>query len=423
MSRGRSISASVALVASLLVIVATSGCESITETGFSEYEPELVVLSLFEPDSAWTAHVHHTVGVEQGAARDTLAVTDAQVVILAEGRIVAKLGHIGNGVYRDVKNSPAAGQDYTIRVSSPGFPTATATASIPETGPAPSLFIDNVSGSLSETEELIRVEFDDLADSRDYYLLRLYADRGADVLRRVEIDSDDPILRDGFVVNVFGADDNLSDPVFSDDAFNGRSMNADLRVAPDPVNRYVAEVLRVSESYYRYLRSLQGISEIHGNPFAETAQPYTNVDAGRGIFGGFQRRRAELIVGGITPEVIAGSYQARSLQFRTGDERRVVLIPGEAQFKLNLTDDGLVDGSILVEPGFDPADPERSIDARLQGTFHYDGRFVSFDLDSETFLEDVRWTFEYLHPCGRLSAMQSDSHYFAVLLRECPQDM
>ena len=404
-------------------VVGIIGCQSVIDADFAAYEPELVVICLFEPDSTWTARIQHTVSVGRAASRDTLAVIDARVEILADDEVVAELHHLGDGLYADNSSVPVGGKAYTLRVSSPGFPAVVAESSIPLPAPAPTLVVEQLGpsqewGSVAPA----RLLFMDSADHQDMYALRIYEDRGAGILQQVFFESNKPVLQRGSIVNLLGDQSRFADPVFSDDTFEGRMFEAELLFPRYPVNGYVAEIMRLSEEYFRYLQSVRLVEENEGNPFAEPAQPYTNVEGGRGIFAGFQRGRGEVELGEITPEVIAGDYEARSLQFNIREVPWVTVIPGDARFNLSLLPDGRVEGILVLHAGFDPDNPERSLDAIIEGTFQYDGRHVAFDLASETFVDDVRWTYEFNHRwCGVLRTESIDGDVAAVLLKSCDE--
>lgn len=404
----------------LVAAIIFTGCESFISPDFPDYAPELVVFCVFEPDSIWTAHIHRTVGIEGAAHRDTLAVTDAQVHIFAKDRVIAELLHVGGGIYVDSMHSPVDGELYTLRVSSPQYATVVAESEIPSPAPIPSLIVQQLPPSQNWGDRSdINLSFNDSPVNGEKYALRLFADLGAAIPQEVYFESRNQLLQQGFIVDLFGNRVRWADPIFSDDSFNGGRFEVDLRVPRHPVNEYIAEVLLLSEPYYRYLQSTYVVEQNEGNPFAEPAQPYTNIKGGRGLFGGFQRSRGAVHLNEISPGVMAGEYQARFLDLRIKGER-VVFIPGDSQIELSIASSGRVEGTISLSAGFDPNKPDSSLQTALEGTFRYDGRFVTFDFSSRTFLDDVRWTYEYIHPsCGVVRTRSSNGDFAAVLQRQC----
>ncbi|MGI9175802.1 MAG: DUF4249 family protein, partial [Rhodothermales bacterium] len=126
-----------------------AACETAVEIELPEEEPRLVINSLFQTGNLWAVEVSESQSVLSDDALEP--VTSATVEIMEDGEVVETLVYEPQRadrlfvppLYRSRQHRPEAGRTYTIRASAPGFPTAEATAQVPEPLPF-SVRIDRV---------------------------------------------------------------------------------------------------------------------------------------------------------------------------------------------------------------------------------------------------------------------------------------
>lgn len=304
----------------LALFLLLSSCQEdlILDVDIPEEEAVLVVNSLFNPDSLWMVQVSSTtslLGLEKPQE-----VSDARVELMEDGTVIEVIPYFGErqvvgrgfastGIYRSSALYPEVGKTYRIRVSASSFDPVSASDAIPEgVDIRSSSYIKNVGSDIVGPLDEIRISFQDPADEANFYNLRVHS-RSLDTTTGFigssaygfSIISD---LKDDF----FGADpdqflgedklfeadtDGLS---FSDEFFDGQEKEIVLQLrggdvcgsGPVPFEcQAVVELSAISETFYRYHRTLQLQNKTEQNPFAESIQVSSNLDNGVGIFAGY----------------------------------------------------------------------------------------------------------------------------------------
>jgi len=290
---------------------------------------ELVVNSLFQPDSLWAVYVNTSIPLV-GTVKPE-AVASAHVEILEGEQIIEVLpfdaiffidtqpyqesSFVGGGTvarYRSQTKRPEVGTAYRIRVSAEGYDPVTGADTVPRRVPIiTSIFTDEVGSDEVGLLAEVRLAFDDPPGETNYYNLRVHT-RGVDkrsafVFSRSYGFSVISDLQDDF----FGADpdDFLGDGeifevkedgiTFSDVFFEGQRKEVVLQVRGGAVCgtssqndgslvcQTVVELSAVTEAFYYYHRTLQLQNEAAENPFAEPVRIMSNMNNGMGIFAGY----------------------------------------------------------------------------------------------------------------------------------------
>jgi hypothetical protein len=272
----------------LLMLLLLLGCEQIIDIDLPQQDPVLVVNASFTPDSVWIVSVSRSQDIQrQGSA---IPVTNAQVVILENSVAVDTLTHAINDYYVSATGrSPMAGRSYTIKVSAPGFADVTGS----DIAPLPvepynitwrdSVSVDPFEGSLGEFSFTIN----DPAGAGNFYALTIYQ-----IDTFIELNDtftysntvypkiQDPVLElDGYTGAV----------LLQDVTFNGGSRTIKVQISSNnhDNSNMLFRFSTVTESYYRYTKTLSSYYETGFNPFAEPVRIYSNMTPGMGIFAGF----------------------------------------------------------------------------------------------------------------------------------------
>ncbi len=323
-------------IALIMLAVTLMGCQEdfILEASLPQPDPALVVNSIFQPDSLIEVYVNTNAPLLGGDKPQ--AVTNARVVILADGEVLEELpfkdlfwldgGFILNPLpadnpgnnesnrlvarYKSDTLRPVPGQTYTVEVSAAGYDTVTgidhipASVTIQEAEYTP----ETASDGLGVRGE-IRIVFDDPAGEVNYYNLRHH-------YRTIDVSTNFVIaLTSGFELvsdlqdDLFGADpddligDNNPTQIrddgitFSDAFFDGERKEIVIEVADDICGagtnsppelqcQQVIEFSTVTQTFHDYHRTLKLQNESLQNPFAEAVRIKTNMSNNIGVFAG-----------------------------------------------------------------------------------------------------------------------------------------
>jgi hypothetical protein len=256
----------------ILLILVNLSCESIVDVDLKEPDPQIVVNSLFSPDSVWQVRVtksrfiltnqYNFDEVEQAS----VTIRDSQNSIIET--LLPASDQSNRLVYRG-KSKPEVGKEYSIRVESVKKNNVSATSRIPL---ATAIISAKVS-PLANNKFQVSVSFSDNPKEKNFYLLKVINDNGYDLF----IDAIDPAYKN----NTRGTLGIL----FSDNLFNGKTI--DFRISADspPIKKII--LVSVSEEYYQYFTTKQLQENTQGDPFAQPTQIFTNIENGLGIFAGY----------------------------------------------------------------------------------------------------------------------------------------
>lgn len=391
------------------------GCESNIGLDFPPHQKELAVFCFFTPAEPWSVLVHQTFGLgEPVRPNPPFAVTNATVEILEDDVVVAQLEHVEGGLYSLPDVYPEAGVSYSIRVSAPDFPTVSGSDVIPSSLPPPILSLRDSVKTNPETRDILSeldLQISDPGDQTNYYSIEVFADYGAGTISE-SVTTENPTLLSTPFINLFGKDNEYL-IVFDDGSFNGEQFTATVDIRRHVANSYSANILHLSEAYYRFLLSLAQIESSSENPFAEPVRPFSNLQGGQGVFAGYSvAKGAPLELNEVNLKTIASEYTSRAF-FDVSQFPNIQLLPDQAFITLNLTADGGASGHIFVDSTFNIYDPTQTIDTDFEGTFAYDGTYVTLSLTPDIFLNDILWQYER-------GALRSplEGEYFIVFQRE-----
>lgn len=282
------------------------GCETVIDLDLPEHEPAIILNGFIHPDSIVRIQLSENRFILDGEYQFE-PVTDATVNLYANGSLVGQLTEADEPGDYVINHHPVAGVDYRITAEKKGYETVEATEVIPnlESG----VDIISVESKRSEYEQIFHLTYSiDDPPGNNYYETRLYKWQVYSVEGYADEDTSYAIISRELVeidYNAVGAELNEFEGgrinyFFSDELFDGRKNEFTIEFynygefhAPpgeeptDDTSRLILQVRQVSESYYRYVSTLQLQSEVDGNPFAEPVQVYNNIENGFGIFAGY----------------------------------------------------------------------------------------------------------------------------------------
>lgn len=302
-----------------LILLALSfiACSKEIKFNESEIEKKLVVNGLICPDSLISVNVRKTTSI---LSTENSLVEDAVVILFKNYLEIDTLEYFGQGNYKSLKHRAFSGNTYSILVNSIGYPSASATDTVPE---ATSIFDGTrVSGN----------SFDAYGDPHIDYEIRINDSPEKNLYELFFIQQQFPNKYTSSYSISFQIEPVIADPVlraesdldyspftylFSDKLFNGQQylmknkfMSAvtggyfTTSFAPEPKVHYA--ILRtVSRNYFNYrklwLRHYrnQQIGNKVEEPISTTllSSPipmYSNIKGGYGIFAAYNQTNYKL---------------------------------------------------------------------------------------------------------------------------------
>ncbi|MCW9707476.1 DUF4249 domain-containing protein [Fodinibius salsisoli] len=284
------------IVGMLISVTCLWGCENVVQLDVPNKENQLVVNSLFHPDSTFGVSLSQSQfvldnGEFKKVSGATVKLTDE------EGDELTTMQEGESGIYTsDLK--PQSGRSYQIKVSKEGFPSATATGNVPADSAMMTKY-EVKRNSSSQRFINLSIWLDD-SNSEDYYQLygkqkiTLYGEEIDTTTYEHELffSSDDP---------VFGEEVNGQRRLLLDDVlFNGKTYKINLsttvgstQCSPmseicDQETEVILYIRKLSEAYFKYMETLSLQDNLSENPFAEPVPVYDNIENGVGIFGGYK---------------------------------------------------------------------------------------------------------------------------------------
>jgi hypothetical protein len=301
----------------ILIVIALGsilffGCTKNLNIDIPEHKPRLVLGFIQETGKNLSAQVSKSRGIlaprNPGNPNDGYRVTDAQVLVYENNILFDTLKYNTNdNAYTTRTNKKfLPGRDYRVTAIASSFNMAEGSAKAPL--PIPVSGITRIRNARTNSDgqllDDLVVNFSDPANERNYYMIRMYTPfffggGGGPTYNQTSCIYSNDIDIDKLDAsgNPFSADNCLyGDILIKDDNFNGRQKQLKISVSPNNlqnaidittgrVYRPLFELLQITESHYKYLRSLQAYDNTVDNPFAEPALVYSNITNGYGVFG------------------------------------------------------------------------------------------------------------------------------------------
>lgn len=277
---------------------ALTSCELIIDVDVPYDGDKIVINGLQRTTNRWTVDVSHSLYVLDNDFRYGFPTQPADVTIFDEsdGSSI-KLVADTLGLY--IHNSyPQEGHKYRIVAKSNGLPDVEAVMVVPRSIKMKDVKWDssdvNQNGNQYYSNVRVDITFDDPAEEKNYYAIRLAQHFTVTYQRPI-----DPAPRTDSITQYYDAV--IDDPAisteddgkrrFSDETFNGTTYTAPIEIgfygSPGyKVYRVDLELITISEEYFRYEESRELYNEVDGDPFAQPVQIYTNITNGFGVFAG-----------------------------------------------------------------------------------------------------------------------------------------
>jgi Domain of unknown function (DUF4249) len=287
-----------------------SACEREVTVKLPVVDPKIVLYSVLGNNAPFTARVTKSKGILTPTNPSNpdlpFRVDNAQVLVYENGVIYDTLRfNATERIYKTIRDKRVRlGKTYDMKVSAPGLTAVEANAIVPAPVNVTSVQRLREVRTNRDGEKLddIIIKFDDPGASRDYYLIRFSSPiYGGSYFFNLCVNSRDKDIEE------IGGDFDPTDTescldgsriLLRDNNFNGRNKelrvsirSTDLQNYTDPTTgrtiRPSVQVIRISEDYFKYIKSDDAYARVEDNPFAEPVLLYTNVKKGWGIFSAY----------------------------------------------------------------------------------------------------------------------------------------
>lgn len=285
---------------------------------FSSCE-KTVIIDVPETEPKLTAHAWVGKGdviiVQVGKSRHILSphpnydylnsyiVKDATVVLYENDVVYDNLVYDAN----DYKyKSPTGktirgGYTYTLKINAPGFKEAEAITVVPTQSTITEVQRVRNAGTNSYGNEVddITLKFDDPLE-KNFYLIKIYGGYFGSQYPLYCINTTDKDIESMGEVDPFDPE-----PCFDGDRllmkdvnFNGNQKQVKFRIESQELQEYTdpttgrimrpyIKLYRITEDYFKYIKTLNAFEMNDGNPFAEPSNVYSNLKNGYGIFSAY----------------------------------------------------------------------------------------------------------------------------------------
>lgn len=289
-----------------VLVITFASCEKTVTVDIPEKSPRLVLNSILEKGDSIRLAVGKTRHILSapitGNLEESYTVKDAKPVVFENNVAVDTLVYFSSTHdYRSVKNTIIKpGIIYTYKVSANGYSPAEVSSVLPSQSLiAQVVRIKNAkTNSSGSPMDEVSLKLNDPGSEKNFYLVQVFpawaqnssypvycVNTSDKDLEQIGEDPD-PLATD----NCYAGGQLL----MSDANFNGKQkllklfiQSSELQDFPDGtgrIRRPFIRVLRITEDYFRYIKSYNSYLSASDNPFAEPVNVFSNVKNGMGIF-------------------------------------------------------------------------------------------------------------------------------------------
>lgn len=277
----------------LFLMAVFSSCETVIEIDIPDQETKLTFNGFIgEGDTLNIFRLTKSKSVVEGSTTSFEPVMDGEIILYENEMAVETLHHeiiYQTGDYPS-RFSYHSGNTYKISAAGAGLAPVTATTVCPGAVPPvitafnPEAYTDDYGNKLGELKFIIN----DPELSENYYELQLTTVQSGMQNGLIYFNATDPALNIQQPFNIGGGFSGVAHTLFDDKLFNGESRSFTLVIASYMMNIEDGIVVKLSStdrSFFLYTQSLMLQQQAEGNPFAEPAPVFNNIENGYGIWG------------------------------------------------------------------------------------------------------------------------------------------
>jgi hypothetical protein len=284
-------------IITLIIIIILNGCESIVDVDLPKMKPQVVVNSFFSPDSNVKVHLSKSKRILENDDYDENwnlkidIIENASVELWSENNFVTNLSYLKNGNYSTSDFFPIANKEYNVVINVPEYNLINAADKIPA-----KVEIKNVEWNIIEHNEYwleseLAITFQDIPNENNYYMLSLFTEEVYNNLNYrnyIYYSSNDIVLSEKNILEDNEQSYIGSNAIFTDEIFSGNEYTLKVKFDLFSITQKITvNINTLSETMYKYFKSLEQQNNAGDNPFAEPVFVNSNVKNGLGIFAGY----------------------------------------------------------------------------------------------------------------------------------------
>lgn len=295
-----------------ICLMACDNLRTVVPLEVPDIDDQLVVNSLFTTDSTWSVLVTgHRYVLDD---HEIPFIKGATVTLMAGTEELASVSNGDSGYYH-LPVTPEVSVDYTLKVTHPKYPDAEANVRLNPPVKLSSFEIEVPDDISFEGNFKGSITLADPPNERNYYQLILTSigeypsviDEDGDTLWQsftntvfIQLGTEQTDFKIDLNADIFSF---MPGAVFTDEFINGKNvtipfefLNSGSFLPEGSKWKINAEFQSLSEEYYKYAYSYGVQQNASGNPFAQPAQVYTNIEGGLGVVAGYARSKVETII-------------------------------------------------------------------------------------------------------------------------------
>jgi len=286
------------IVVFIFIMLMISSCEEDFVLERADYEPKIVINSLFKPGENWRVHI--------STSRDLLSknskitpIDNAKVYITElKSTQQIQLLPIGDGMYTSKTYPPLPDRTYEISVEVEGFKTATATSKAPLNANIVNVISDVVD------KEVTQVNFQVKDNISNYLIWNFISSGPKDPIDSTYTSNPQKFVQE--IVKYNNISNYLSSLTVSENnaiaqegsfTRNFKDNNTDVAdsTAVIETKKYL-RIMTASQDLYEYFLSMEKFisANNHNSSFSYAPSVYNNIKNGLGIFAGFTEQYKEI---------------------------------------------------------------------------------------------------------------------------------
>lgn len=362
-------------------------CETVIDVSIETRPAELVITSLFTPETPWRVLVQQTVPTQEVASVFPSTIENATVTIRGDDGSLVALNHKGGGFYHSANSLPRVGVTYTLRVQADGFTAVEAVDRLP----VPVIVIDVRTWAATDIgSNRIEIDIQDDAAVRNFYELSVagngsgYHEPFTVLNPKLDAQIKELEVRDFLEPDI--RTPSIERALIHDGPFDGKKFAFQLEAYGRDRTVYIRTV---SKSYYEYhrTRTIQHFTE--NDPFVEPIMVQSNIRNGHGIFAGYVQHTHGLLSPKWLLTEVSGTWLAASFKAiydNDNDNKDVDYIANGGSVVITLHPDYTVTGSMQLM--------EQSQMISLNGGFSLQFGRIRLFHSSDTALRDMEFYFD-----------------------------
>ncbi len=273
-----------------LCLISAASCEMTVDVDLPKFDPVLVLNARLETGKPALVDLTASRDVLTANSGEFPPVRDAEVTLIRNGTDTFRGSFFQPLLQYTFPILPKPGDYFKIIASHPDYSSVTAETRVPSLVDLHNVKLTRNADTDINGHALVRVNFDldDPEAEQNFYSMEVFYVGPDSVRNRACFESGDPVFYEGGFGAEPGSREYFCDEVYFEDALiTAHPYFMEIYLPEDhlPGLKFILIVLHLHDrAWYLYQRSLMAQLMTYGNPFAEPALVFNNIEGGLGIF-------------------------------------------------------------------------------------------------------------------------------------------